>query len=46
MFTQQIAPIYPVYAYDENGNRIYDEEGNTVHDFGYVPTVHVLGRFP
>ena len=34
MFTQQIAPIYPVYAYDENGNRIYDEEGNTVYDFG------------
>ncbi len=34
MFTQQIAPIYPVYAYDENGVKQYDEDGNVIYDFG------------
>ena len=34
MFTQQIAPIYPVYAYDENGVQQYDENGNVIFDFG------------
>lgn len=34
MFTQMIAPIYPVYAYDENGNRLYDEDGDVIYDFG------------
>lgn len=34
MFTQRIAPIYPVYGYDENGNRQYDENGDAVFDFG------------
>lgn len=32
-FTQNIAPIYPVYAYDSNGARVYDN-GKTVYDFG------------
>ena len=34
MFTQQIAPIYPVYAYDADGNRLYDENGNVIYDYG------------
>ena len=33
MFTQNIAPIYPVYAYDAEGNRIY-KDGKPVYDFG------------
>ena len=41
MFTQQIAPIYPVYAYDENGNRIYDEEATLFMILVMVHTVHV-----
>ncbi len=34
MFTQQIAPIYPVYAYDQQGNRLYNEDGSALYDFG------------
>ena len=34
MFTQQIAPIYPVYAYDENGVQQFDENGKAIFDFG------------
>ena len=34
MFTQNIAPIYPVYGYDENGNLVYDDNGNPKYDFG------------
>ncbi len=34
MFTQNIAPIYPVYAYDENGNKLYDDNGDVIYDFG------------
>ncbi len=33
MFTQKIAPIYPVYAYDANGNMIMTD-GKPVYDFG------------
>ena len=33
MFTQNIAPIYPVYAYDAEGNRIMND-GKPVYDFG------------
>ncbi len=33
-FTQNIAPIYPVYAYDSEGNRLYNEHGNVIYDFG------------
>lgn len=33
-FTQGIAPIYPVYAYDkETGEKLYDENG-VIYDFG------------
>ncbi len=34
MFTQYIAPIYPVYAYDKSGNRLYKEDGSNLYDFG------------
>ena len=28
LFTQNVAPIYPVYAYDKSGNRLYNEDGS------------------
>ena len=34
MFIQQVAPIYPVYAYDEEGQLIRDENGKKIYDFG------------
>lgn len=34
MFTQYVAPIYPVYAYDKSGNRLYNEDGSNIYDFG------------
>jgi TonB-linked SusC/RagA family outer membrane protein len=33
-FTQTIAPIYPIYLYDEKGNPVYDENGKRKYDFG------------
>lgn len=33
-FSQSIAPIYPVYAYDDKGELILDEEGNKIYDWG------------
>ena len=33
-FGQTIAPIYPVYMYDSEGNRIYDSQGNVRYDYG------------
>ena len=33
-FSQDIAPIYPIYLYDADGNRIKDENGNDRYDFG------------
>lgn len=34
MFSQLIAPIYPIYMYDAEGNRIKDENGRDRYDFG------------
>lgn len=34
MFSQMIAPIYPIYMYDNNGQLMYDEKGNVRYDFG------------
>jgi len=34
MFSQNIAPIYPIYLYDTNGDPVYDEKGNKRYDFG------------
>ena len=33
MFSQNIAPIYPIYMYDESGALMYDEKGNVLYDF-------------
>ena len=34
MFTQAIAPIYPIYLYKENGDLWLDENGNRQYDWG------------
>ena len=34
MFSQNIAPVYPIYMYDKNGALMYDEKGNVRYDFG------------
>ncbi|MCF0167079.1 MAG: SusC/RagA family TonB-linked outer membrane protein, partial [Bacteroidales bacterium] len=34
MFSQMIAPIYPIYDYDDTGKHILDESGNWAYDFG------------
>ena len=34
MFSQMIAPIYPIYLYDQNGDLMYDEKGNKRYDWG------------
>ena len=34
MFSQNIAPVYPIYLYDKNGALMYDEKGNVRYDFG------------
>lgn len=31
---QKTAPIFPVYAYDSNGNKQYDSDGNVIYDWG------------
>lgn len=33
-FGQSVAPIYPVYMYDKEGNKIYDSKGNARYDYG------------
>jgi len=33
-WTRAVAPIYPVYAYDVNGNPAYDANGNQMYDDG------------
>ena len=33
-FGQSVAPIYPVYMYDAEGNKIYDAQGNARYDYG------------
>lgn len=34
MFSQMIAPIYPIYLYDTDGNLMLDENGNKRFDWG------------
>ncbi len=34
MFGQHVAPIYPVYMYDQDGNPILDAQGNKRYDYG------------
>ena len=33
-FSQTLAPIYPVYAYDAEGKLILDEDGDKIYDWG------------
>ncbi|MBQ7856360.1 MAG: TonB-dependent receptor [Alistipes sp.] len=33
-FTTQIAPIYPLYVRDGEGNIMYDERGHVIYDYG------------
>lgn len=33
-WTRSIAPIYPIYQRDANGNILKDDKGNNVYDFG------------
>ena len=49
MFSQNIAPIYPIYLYDENGTRQYNAKGETLYDWGetgraYAPTSNPYGQ--
>ncbi|PQL48234.1 hypothetical protein C5Z04_15790 [Phocaeicola vulgatus] len=32
-----MAPIYPIYKRDENGNFMYDSHGRIVYDYGDTP---------
>ena len=32
-----MAPIYPIYKRDENGNFMYDERGRIIYDYGDTP---------
>lgn len=43
-FTQSVSPIYPVYAYDREGNKQYDENG-VIYDFGDGKYSTRLGNF-
>ena len=42
-WTRSIAPIYPVYVHDANGNLVL-EKGNRLYDFGELRTGVNLGR--
>ena len=49
MFSQMIAPIYPIYLYDNNGNLQKNELGQTLYDWGetgraYAPTSNPFGQ--
>ncbi|NJW53170.1 SusC/RagA family TonB-linked outer membrane protein [Salinimicrobium oceani] len=33
-WARNIAPIYPVFAYDDNGQRMFDAQGNPLYDDG------------
>lgn len=34
MFTRFIAPVYPVYRYDQDGKRMIEGEGQSLYDYG------------
>jgi TonB-linked SusC/RagA family outer membrane protein len=34
MFSQQIAPIYPIYLYENDGSPVYDADGGREYDWG------------
>lgn len=35
--SRTMAPIYPIYKRDENGNFMYDSHGRIVYDYGDTP---------
>lgn len=43
-YTSRIAPIYPVFVRDANGNTIKDAYGNTIYDFGVASGLYGLAR--
>ena len=49
MFSQDIAPIYPIYLYDANGTPQYNEKGQRLYDWGetgraYAATSNPYGQ--
>lgn len=49
LFTQRIAPIYPIYLYDENGNRKLNHAGGSLFDWGetgraFAPSSNPYGQ--
>lgn len=49
MFAQSVAPIYPIYLYDANGNKQYDQQGNVLYDWGetgraFAPAGNAFGQ--
>ncbi|MBS2211899.1 TonB-dependent receptor [Carboxylicivirga mesophila] len=45
MFAQNIAPVYPVFVYDGNGDRQYSDSGELLYDFGSGKG-HDMGQRP
>ncbi len=48
-WARNVAPIYPVYAYDETGTQLYNTDGSVRYDFGElndgIPGVRPYGGF-
>ena len=42
-FGQTIAPIYPVYQRDANGEKLYDANGNVLYDYGVTQGKRPVG---
>jgi len=42
-WTRNVAPIYPAFARDEKGNKIYGENGDVVYDWGTGETLNADG---
>ena len=46
MFTQSIAPIYPIYQYDKDGNRMYNAKGEVLYDWGETGRAYAANMNP
>ncbi|WP_430815681.1 SusC/RagA family TonB-linked outer membrane protein [Carboxylicivirga sp. RSCT41] len=44
MFTQNVAPLYPVFIYDAEGNKQYSPTGEVMYDFGDKTMEGTAGR--
>lgn len=42
-WTRNMAPIYPIYARDAQGNFVFDQEGNRLYDWGAGETINPDG---